>query len=123
VESLKATQHFSLSPKRLPQHFLHSPRLDRVNRATALRTTQPRGQLHDGEAHRDAWKPTNRPQSNDAASRAVALDVRITVSGKLLDGGVQGFISFRTLRRRPVAGMQGWRGLAHPEDTPHFDCL
>jgi hypothetical protein len=42
------------------------------------------------KAQRNAWKPTDRPQPNHAASRAEALDVRIAVSGELLDGGVEG---------------------------------
>ena len=42
------------------------------------------------ESHRDARKPTHRPQANDAAARAAALDVSVTVDSKFLDRGVQG---------------------------------
>ena len=41
------------------------------------------------------------PQSRHAASRAEALDVRIAISRKLLDGGVQRVHSPKNSRPRP----------------------
>ena len=45
--------------------------------------------LRDGKSHRDAGKPTDRPQPRHAASRAIALDVRVALGGELLDCGTQ----------------------------------
>src|SRR5262245_36721551 len=71
------------------------------NLPTALETAQPRRKLCDGEPHRDARKVADRPQPDRATSRAVALDVRIAVSGKLLDGGVQGVHDRSIAKRLP----------------------
>jgi hypothetical protein len=77
------------SPQRLAQHVFHSPRLNRMQRPAAIPTTKSCRELGDGEAKRDAGKPTDWPLPDHTASRAVALDVRIALSSKLFDGGVQ----------------------------------
>ena len=46
-------------------------------------------QLLKREPHRDFGQPAHWPQPDDAASRAMALDVRVALGGELLDGGVQ----------------------------------
>jgi hypothetical protein len=47
------------------------------------------GKLLKREPHRDFWKVAYWPKPNDATARAIGLDVRITLGGELLDGGVK----------------------------------
>jgi len=58
--------------------------------STALSAAKSLRELIEREAHRDFRKRTHRTQADHSTPRAEALDVRIAISGKLFDGGVQG---------------------------------
>ena len=75
-------------PLRLPNHVCQPPRLDRMQLTTAFSAAKSLRELIEREPHRDFGKPAHWPESFYPAARAEALDVRVAVSGKLLDGGV-----------------------------------
>jgi hypothetical protein len=60
-----------------------------VNLPAALETAEPCGKLGYGKSGRNSRKVVDWSQPDGAAARTVALNVRVAVSGKLFDGGVE----------------------------------
>jgi hypothetical protein len=67
-----------------------TPRLNRLKRPAALSASKPASKSIEREPHRDSGKPIHRPESDHAASRAEALNVRVAVSGELFVSAYNG---------------------------------
>jgi hypothetical protein len=96
------------APLRLPEHIGLPPRLDRLQRASAISAAQPLRQLSKRKARRDSRKPLQRSYSYPPAARAMALDVGVALTGKLLDGGVKRVhlaCPIRAFANRPSSGV------------------
>ena len=60
-----------------------------MQRTTAVSAAKSTRELIEREAHRDFRKLVDWPKADHAAARAIRLDVRVALGGKLFDGGVQ----------------------------------